>query len=88
MCTRIHKAEHSDIICIETQSYILDVSDKNIKSSHCLFGWAMALAIVEGENRYPRLLINATCYMFALACSSAEAMFWREDSRNLYPMFE
>ena len=88
VCTCVHEAKHRNIIGIETQSYILDVGDKHIKSGHCFFRRTVTLTIIERQNRYACLLIYATCYVFALACSTTETMLRREDSSDIHTMLE
>ena len=88
MGASVHEAEHGDIVGVEAQTYILDVGDEDIESLHCLFGWALALAIVKREDRYARFLVYTAGYVFALARCATKTMFGREDSGNIHTMLE
>ena len=88
MCASVHQAEHRDIVSVEAESYILNVCDKDVESGHGLLRGAIALSIVERENRYTRLIIYAASHMLAFTSGAAKTMFWGEDGGNLYAMLE
>ena len=86
--TNIHQAQHGDVVGIETQTYILNIGDENIECRHGFFGGAFAFAVVEREDRYACLLIDAAGYQFTFAGGSTKSMLWREDSGHVHTVLE
>ena len=71
----VHEFQHTDIIGIEAQSYILNIYHQNIKFLHDGVRGPRAATIIERTYGDTRGFINRTLHMLSCIGSTTEAVF-------------
>ena len=79
----LHQSEHSYIIGVETQTYVLNVDNQHVERGHILVARTCLLAIVERTNGNTRTLINRTRHVLTCVSRTTETVLGSEDTRNV-----
>ena len=78
-CTGIHQTAHRNVVCIETQTHILDIYYQDVEFTHRSITWLLVFTIIKRKNRYTGLGVHRAFYMLSSIRISSETMFRRKN---------
>ena len=87
-CSSLHQVNHSNIIGVEAETYILNIYHNNIKSAHSLLARMMGFSFIERCNRYSSGWIHAAAHLLPGVGSAAKSVFGRENGGNVKTILE
>ena len=84
----LHQVCHSDIICVVTQTHVLQVGHQHVEFVHAFLAWAVRFAVVERSDRNTGFFVNAAANVFAGIGFATETVFGRENLGHFQTVFE